>query len=98
MGRFRPPEPPTASHEIFYVGSFRHLPNVLGFQKLRQEIMPLVWRRSPEGALRVVAGPQHEQFWNRFAPRESLRTLDGRIEMHGFVEDLRPLYAKASVV
>jgi len=96
--RFVPSEEPTTAPEIFYVGSFRHLPNVLGLQKLRQEIMPLVWRRFPEARLRVVAGPQHEQFWNRFAPRESLRNLDGRIEMHGFVEDLRPLYAKASVV
>src|SRR5262249_26697695 len=31
------------------------------------------------------------QYWKK-------RTLDRRIEMHGFVEDLRPLYAGASVV
>ncbi len=96
--RFVPREEPTPAPEIFYVGSFRHLPNVLGFQKLREEVMPRVWSRFPEVRLRVVAGPQHELFWNRFAPRESLRNLDSRIEVHGFVEDLRPLYAKASVV
>lgn len=81
----------TGAPEILYVGSFRHLPNLLGFEKLEREVMPRVWARFPEARLRVVAGPRHEQFWKR-------RALDRRIEMHGFVEDLRPLYAGASVV
>jgi glycosyltransferase involved in cell wall biosynthesis len=77
--------------EILYVGSFRHLPNLLGFEKLEREVMPRVWARFPDARLRVVAGPRHEQFWKR-------RALDRRIELHGFVEDLRPLYACAAVV
>jgi glycosyltransferase involved in cell wall biosynthesis len=77
--------------EILYVGSFRHLPNLLGFEKLEREVMPRVWARFPEARLRVVAGPRHKQFWKE-------RALDRRIEMHGFVEDLRPLYAGAAVV
>jgi glycosyltransferase involved in cell wall biosynthesis len=87
--RFTPA--PSEGAEIFYVGSFRHLPNTLGFEKLEREVMPRVWERFPEVSLRVVAGPQHEQYWKK-------RALDRRIEMHGFVEDLRPLYARASVV
>jgi glycosyltransferase involved in cell wall biosynthesis len=85
------PSGETAAGEILYVGSFRHLPNLLGFEKLEREVMPRVWARFPEARLRVVAGPRHEQFWKKHA-------LDGRIEMHGFVEDLRPLYAAAAVV
>jgi glycosyltransferase involved in cell wall biosynthesis len=85
------PAPSTEGQEIFYVGSFRHLPNILGFEKLEREVMPRVWARFPEARLRVVAGPQHEQYWKK-------RTLDRRIEMHGFVDDLRPLYARSSVV
>jgi len=85
------PTPSEDGQEIFYVGSFRHLPNILGFEKLEREVMPRVWERFPEARLRVVAGPQHEQYWKK-------RALDRRIEMHGFVEDLRPLYASASVV
>ncbi|HEY2014244.1 MAG TPA: glycosyltransferase family 4 protein [Bryobacteraceae bacterium] len=96
--RFVPGDEAVPTPEIFYVGSFRHLPNVLGFQKLREEVMPRVWSRFPDLRLRVVAGPQHEQFWNRFSPRVASREFDSRIEIHGFVEDLRPLYAKASVV
>ena len=78
--------------EIFYVGSFRHLPNILGFQVLLREVMPRVWTRFPDTRLRVVAGPQHTTFWKGPLPN------DPRIEIHGFVEDLRPLYAKAALV
>jgi glycosyltransferase involved in cell wall biosynthesis len=85
------PEPESGEREILYVGSFRHLPNVIGFETLEREVMPLVWRAFPEARLRVVAGPKHETFWKK-------RALDPRIEMHGFVEDLRPLYARAAAV
>jgi glycosyltransferase involved in cell wall biosynthesis len=66
------------------------LPNLIGFQTLQNEVMPRVWERHPGVRLRVVAGPRHEEFW-KGAP-------DPRITLHGFVEDLRPLYARASVV
>ncbi len=84
--------------EILYVGSFRHLPNILGFEKLRREVMPKVWEAFPEAVLRVVAGPRHEHFWQRFAPSAPLAGLDPRIEISGFVEDLRPFYATAGAV
>jgi len=85
------PEESAATAEVLYVGSFRHLPNVIGFEKLEREVMPLVWQRFPEARLRVVAGPKHESFWKK-------RAVDPRIEIHGFIEDLRPLYARAAVV
>jgi len=84
--------------EIFYVGSFRHLPNILGFDKLRREIMPRVWSRFPQARLRVVAGPDYQTFWHKFAHNGSARLADRRITIHGFVEDLGPLYAAAKVV
>jgi glycosyltransferase involved in cell wall biosynthesis len=90
--RFRPWDKPAGVAEILYVGSFRHLPNVLGFEKLRCEVMPEVWKRHPQARLRVVAGPRHEDYWKGGSE------LDPRIAVHGFVEDLRPLYAAASVV
>jgi glycosyltransferase involved in cell wall biosynthesis len=98
--RFAPEEQraPDACPEVFYVGSFRHLPNIIGFQKLCREVMPRVWQRVPNARLRVVAGPRHEFFWNALAkPGERIHS-DPRIEIQGFVEDLRPLYAQADVV
>jgi glycosyltransferase involved in cell wall biosynthesis len=83
---------------VLYVGSFRHLPNVLAFERLRGSIMPLVWQRFSKAVLRVVAGPRHEYFWERFDPTSQGQAHDGRIVMHDFVEDLRPLYARATAV
>lgn len=96
--RYQPCEAEADLPEVFYVGSFRHLPNMIGFEKLRQEVMPRVWEKAPNTRLRVVAGPEHERYWRQFGRKEDLRRIDPRIEIHGFVEDLRPLYARASVV
>jgi glycosyltransferase involved in cell wall biosynthesis len=84
--------------EVFYVGSFRHLPNIIGFETLYAKVMPLVWARNPQARLSVVAGPDHEGYWKRFGRTQSLRGLDARVTIHGFVEELRPLYARAAVV
>jgi Glycosyltransferase len=92
------PMPATEELEVFYVGSFRHLPNIIGFEKLRHEVMPAVWRRFGAVRLRVVAGPDPERYWAEFLHRDYPHDLDSRIQIHSFVEDLRPLYAKAAVV
>jgi glycosyltransferase involved in cell wall biosynthesis len=96
--RFLPSDSPTPNPEILFVGSFRHLPNVLSFEKLRSEVMPRVWSVFPNAVARVVAGPDHEWFWRKLAPQGLPLDRNPRIEVHGFVEDLRPLYAAASVV
>jgi len=96
--RFMPEEAATEKPEILFVGSFRHLPNVIAFQKFRSEIMPRVWRIFPGAVGRVVAGPDHEWFWRKLAPNGAGLTQDPRIQVHGFVEDLRPLYARAAAV
>ena len=89
---------PAAFPEVFYVGSFRHLPNILGFQRLCREVMPRVWQRVPNARLRVVAGPRHEYFWSTLAKKGESMDSDPRFEIQGYVEDLRPLYARATVV
>ncbi len=78
--------------EILYVGSFRHRPNYLGFEELRERIMPLIWADFPNIRLRVVAGPDHEKHW------EGSHELDSRIVVHGFVEDVAPLYRQCQLV
>jgi glycosyltransferase involved in cell wall biosynthesis len=98
LNRYGPCAPPEGTPEVFYVGSFRHLPNIIGFERLRAEIMPRVWAKAPDTRLRVVAGPEHERFWRQFGRKKDLRTLDPRIVVHGFVENLQPLYERAWVV
>ncbi len=78
--------------EILYVGSFRHRPNYLGFEELRDNVMPWVWTDFPGIRLRVMAGPEHEKYWT------GSRELDPRIIVHGFVEDIAPLYRDCQLV
>jgi len=98
LTRFQPRPGRAPAPEILYVGSFRHLPNILGFEKLRSEIMPRVWERFPELRLRVVAGPDHEKFWRDLTGSRRLPEVDRRIAIEGFVEDVAPLYADALAV
>lgn len=95
---FGPRNSPTNRPEVLYVGSFRHLPNVMGFERLRDEIMPRIWQSIPDAKLRVVAGMEHERFWRTFARNPETATGDAKVETFGFVEDLRPMYESASVV
>jgi glycosyltransferase involved in cell wall biosynthesis len=98
LQRFRALPPASGEIEIFYVGSFRHLPNYLGFEELRVKIMPFVWNRFRTAKLRVVAGPEHEQHWRTWLNDAPIPQLDPRIIIHGFVSDLLPLYETAHIV
>ena len=80
------PEPAGEPLEVLFVGSFRHLPNLLAFEYLQREILPHL----PGVRLRVVAGPEYEKYWKG--------TTDRRTTVEGFVSDLRPHYARAAVV
>lgn len=95
--RYQPSGKPVEP-EVLFVGSFRHLPNTIAFDKLAHEVMPRVWAAVPEARLRVVAGPRHEEFWQGFTKANPRPPLDPRIVVSGFTEDLRPLYASAAVV
>lgn len=94
---FRPREDSLSGLEVLYVGSFRHFPNILAFEKLCSEIMPQVWAKIPTARVRIVAGPDHKRFGQMLRSAARYPT-DKRIEVLDFVEDLRPLYARAAVV
>lgn len=96
--RFQPADTESDAPEVFFVGSFRHYPNIIGFERLRHEIMPAVWAEFPQTRLRVIAGPDPGHYWREFKKEPYPELFDERIILHGFVEDLRPLYAQASVV
>jgi glycosyltransferase involved in cell wall biosynthesis len=97
LNRFRPLPRETTGESILFVGSFRHLPNLLAFEALREKIMPEVWARFPRCRVHVIAGPDHEK-WALQANRAKLLAADSRIVIHGFVEDVRPAYRECDVV
>jgi glycosyltransferase involved in cell wall biosynthesis len=68
---------------LVFVGDFTYAPNREGLRFLVDEVLPIAWRSRP-GVRLLVAG--------RGAPEPS---SDERIEVLGFVEDLRSVYERA---
>jgi glycosyltransferase involved in cell wall biosynthesis len=97
LGRFTPVPKPAGPPAVLFVGSFRHLPNLLAFESLRKTIMPAVWRECPDAELYVIAGPNFERACE-LAGKAHLLAAHPRIVLQGFVQDVRPAYRASDAV
>lgn len=89
LSRFTP-APETSARRLLFVGSFRHFPNATAWRYFESEVWPLL--HDIEGLeAAVIAGPNPELYAPACSP-------DPRIAIHGYVADVRPHYAAASVV
>jgi glycosyltransferase involved in cell wall biosynthesis len=80
---------PSAIDEVLFVGNYLHPPNVEGALWLAREVWPLVRRMHP-GARLTLAGR---------APPTTIQALaGGDLRVPGAVSNLRPLYARSSLV
>lgn len=95
--RFTPVPEQSGPPRVLFVGSLRHLPNLLALEALRESIMPKVWREIPNAILHVIAGPAHRRAAELAGKTDLLRD-DARVIIEGFVEDVRPAYNAATVV
>lgn len=96
LARFRPrTEIPGA--RLLFIGSFRHFPNIVAYRFFTEQVWPRVRERVPEASLVVVAGPDPMVYW-RAATGTLAPPDDPRIEIHGFVRDVAPLYVEANLV
>ena len=79
-----------ASAELMFFGNLAFPPNADAALHLVRDIMPLVWRARPD-ARAVIVGPE---------PPDALMAMqDGRrVVVTGFVPDVRPHLARATVV
>jgi GT2 family glycosyltransferase/SAM-dependent methyltransferase len=79
---------PEGREDVLFVGGFDHPPNVDAACWAAREIMPLVRKEHPDAVLHVVGSN----------PTDEVRALDGPgVRVHGWVQDLDPLYAGARV-
>jgi sugar transferase (PEP-CTERM/EpsH1 system associated) len=77
------------NHTVLFTGNMDYAPNVDAVQYFAKEIWPQVASKYPDTKF-VIAGQR---------PLESVKKLaSDRIEVTGFVPDLKDLYAQASVV
>jgi GT2 family glycosyltransferase/glycosyltransferase involved in cell wall biosynthesis len=85
LERFQTSLDPPEPRRILFIGSFAHRPNVLAMEFFLRDVFP----RLSEVALHVIAGQRHENFWD-------VRHVG--VEIEGFVADVRPAYARATLV
>ncbi len=85
----RPTDPPPDGRTVVFFGLLSYAPNVDGVNYFFQNIWPRVAKAHPEARFKIIGGS---------APR-SLQLLAGpRVELTGFVPDLRPHLAAAAAV
>jgi GT2 family glycosyltransferase/glycosyltransferase involved in cell wall biosynthesis len=96
LHRFRPREGEPEEKRILFLGSFQHLPNLLALKFFLEESWPRL--REAGATLHVIAGRNHEHFLGLYRERVQVDVMQPGIELEGFVADVRPAYARASVV
>jgi glycosyltransferase involved in cell wall biosynthesis len=96
LERFRP-EPEVEGERLLFIGSFRHFPNIAAYRFFIEQVWPLLRDKFPAMTVTVVCGPDHLTYWRAFADSPEPKP-DERIELFGFVADVRPLYVGANLV
>jgi GT2 family glycosyltransferase/SAM-dependent methyltransferase/glycosyltransferase involved in cell wall biosynthesis len=74
--------PPDDRTGILFVGGFGHPPNIGAATRLVNDVMPAVWRELGEVPVTIVGSDP---------PPEVLALASPRVDVAGWVEDLRPL-------
>jgi polysaccharide biosynthesis protein PslH len=87
--RPRSTDPPPDGRTVVFFGHLSYLPNVDGVLHFVQDIWPRIAAEHPEARCRIVGGQ---------APPSLLALAGPRIELTGFVSDLRPHLAAAAAV
>jgi glycosyltransferase involved in cell wall biosynthesis len=96
LKRFQPAGGEPEPRRLLFIGSFAHLPNVLALEFFVKRVWPLLDAMAP--ALHVIAGMRHEYFLDFYKDRANVDLRRPRIEVEGFVADVRPAYLRAAIV
>jgi len=87
---FRPMQQQRRPLNLVFSGKMSYHANVATALYLHSQIMPLIWRHRPEATLTIVGSK----------PPKALQRLasDPRIEVTGYVDDMRPYVGRAEVM
>lgn len=91
------PEIERPGARLLFIGSFRHFPNVAAYRFFIEQVWPALKRQSSDIRVTVVAGPEPLLYWREHAGTSEIPG-DERVELLGFVSDVRPLYVEANLV
>lgn len=88
LSYFAPMQDMLPLYDVLFVGNLGYLPNIEAAEYLIHDIMPLVWKSFPRASV-CLAGAR---------PHRRVQNLSGaRVEVTGWVDDIRPYYAKGKV-
>jgi glycosyltransferase involved in cell wall biosynthesis len=93
--RFQPCDQAPDHGRLLFIGSFAHLPNILGLEFFLREVWPLLGAKY---RLHVIAGSRHEYYLDLHCARASIDVAQSGIEVEGFVSDVRDAYRRAELV
>jgi glycosyltransferase involved in cell wall biosynthesis len=96
LERFQP-APESDGEKLLFIGSFRHFPNIAAYRFFTEQVWPLLRDKFPQMTVKVVCGPEYLTYWRAFADSPEPRREE-RIELLGFVADVRPLYHETNLV
>jgi glycosyltransferase involved in cell wall biosynthesis len=96
LARFQP-QTESPGQRLLFIGSFRHFPNVTAFRFFIEQVWPLLREKFPQMTLTVVCGPEHLTYWRAFTDTPE-PPVDSRVQLLGFVADVRPLYVESNLV
>lgn len=87
---FRPMQQERRRFNLVFSGKMSYHANVAAALYLYQQIMPLIWQRCPKATLTIVGSK----------PPKAIQQLanDPRVEVTGYVNDIRPYLARAEVM
>jgi len=87
---FRPIQEARRRHNVVFSGKMSYHANVATALYLHKQIMPLIWQQHPQATLTIVGSK----------PPKVIQELaqDPRVEVTGYVDDLRPYIRRAEVV
>ena len=86
---FEPSPNYTPKYDLVFVGNMGYSPNVIAANYLGKSIMPLVWEKNADTNV-LLAGA-------RPAPKVKALTQDARIEVSGWIEDIRTAYQDGKI-
>ncbi|MCX7603193.1 MAG: glycosyltransferase, partial [Bryobacteraceae bacterium] len=96
VGRFRPAACEPDPRRLLFIGSFAHLPNLLGLEAFLREVWPRL--REAGATLHVISGKDPDLYLDLHKDRVHIDLHDPQIEWEAFVADVRPAYARAEIV
>lgn len=96
LERFVPSAEGAQKGRILFIGSFAHLPNLLGLDFFLREAWPRL--RAAGALLHVISGSNPRHYLELYKDRVQIGLPAEGVEWDAFVADVRPAYGKAEVV